>query len=83
MGKIYFPGLGCDGWLGRPGQTRVLAARPSGLALAAVARPILFIGSKTGELSHLLDMHHAGYSVGIGESEVLAKTILEIGVHSF
>jgi len=35
--------------------------------IAAAGRPILFMGSPTGEIAQILRDHHCGYTVGVGE----------------
>ncbi|MDH4153147.1 MAG: glycosyltransferase family 4 protein [Nitrospira sp.] len=35
--------------------------------IAAAGRPVLFLGSPTGEIAGILGEHHCGYTVGVGE----------------
>jgi glycosyltransferase involved in cell wall biosynthesis len=46
--------------------------------IAAVARPILFIGSSEGEIAGTLSQSNIGYSINEGDSSVLADRILEL-----
>jgi glycosyltransferase involved in cell wall biosynthesis len=46
--------------------------------IAAVAKPTLFIGSQTGELSSLLEKHQAGFSVKVGDSDKAVNIIMEL-----
>lgn len=50
--------------------------------IAAAGRPVLFMGSPTGEIAQVLREHHCGYTVSIGEVEkaVAIITRLSTGV---
>jgi glycosyltransferase involved in cell wall biosynthesis len=44
----------------------------------AVARPVLFVGSTTGELAHIIRAHDCGYVIEAGDSAGLAARIREL-----
>lgn len=46
--------------------------------IAAAGRPILFMGSSTGEIAKLLQTHGCGYTVGIGETEQAVAIIAKL-----
>jgi glycosyltransferase involved in cell wall biosynthesis len=46
--------------------------------IAAAGRPILFMGSSTGEIARLLQDHGCGYTVGIGETEQTVAIIAKL-----
>jgi colanic acid biosynthesis glycosyl transferase WcaI len=37
--------------------------------IAAAGRPVLFMGSPTGEIAQILREHHCGYTVGVGDTD--------------
>lgn len=46
--------------------------------IAAAGRPVLFMGSPKGEIAEMLDKHHCGYTVGIGEAEQAVTIIARL-----
>lgn len=46
--------------------------------IAAAGRPILFMGSPKGEIAEMLDKHHCGYTVGVGEAEQAVTIIARL-----
>lgn len=46
--------------------------------IAAAGRPILFMGSSTGEIAKLLQDHGCGYTIGIGETEQAVAIITKL-----
>ncbi|MBF0195903.1 MAG: hypothetical protein HQL71_15190, partial [Magnetococcales bacterium] len=42
----------------------------------AVARPILFVGKKNGEVANIIEKQNCGYMVALGEDEELAAKIV-------
>jgi colanic acid biosynthesis glycosyl transferase WcaI len=46
--------------------------------IAAAGRPILFMGSPKGEIAEMLDKHHCGYTVGVGEVKQAVAVIARL-----
>ncbi|MFO0697959.1 MAG: glycosyltransferase family 4 protein [Nitrospira sp.] len=46
--------------------------------IAAVGRPVLFMGSPTGEIARILREHHCGYTVGIGDTNQTVAIIAKL-----
>jgi len=46
--------------------------------IVAVGRPIIFVGSSSGELARLISTHHCGTTIKPGDSESLARYILSL-----
>jgi len=46
--------------------------------IAAAGRPILFMGSPTGEIAQILREHQCGYTVGVGETEQAVTIITRL-----
>ena len=46
--------------------------------ILAAGRPTLFIGDPDGEIGSILRQHRCGYAVAIGDSETLARHILDL-----
>lgn len=46
--------------------------------IAAAGRPVLFMGSPTGEIAQILRDHRCGYTVGVGEIEQTIAIIREL-----
>ena len=49
--------------------------------IAAAGRPTIFIGSKNGEISHILRKAQCGFSVEIGQDEEVSRIIRELADH--
>ena len=49
--------------------------------VAAAGRPTLFIGSKKGEIPHILRTAECGFSIEIGQAEEASRIILELADH--
>lgn len=46
--------------------------------IAAAGRPVLFMGSSTGEIAQILRGHHCGYTVGVGETKQTVAIITKL-----
>lgn len=46
--------------------------------ILAAGRPTLFVGDLEGEIGHILQEHRCGHAVAIGDSEALARHILDL-----
>jgi glycosyltransferase involved in cell wall biosynthesis len=46
--------------------------------IAAAGRPVLFMGSPTGEIAQILHEHHCGYTVGVGEIDQTVAIIQKL-----
>lgn len=46
--------------------------------IAAAGRPVLFMGSSTGEIARILREHHCGYTVGVGETKQTVAIIARL-----
>lgn len=46
--------------------------------IAAAGRPVLFMGSSTGEIAQILREHHCGYTVGVGETKQTVAIITKL-----
>jgi glycosyltransferase involved in cell wall biosynthesis len=46
--------------------------------IAAAGRPVLFMGSPTGEIAQILRKHHCGYTVGVGETDQTVAIITKL-----
>jgi colanic acid biosynthesis glycosyl transferase WcaI len=49
--------------------------------IAAAGRPTIFIGSKNGEISHILRKAQCGFSIEIGHAEEASRIIRELADH--
>jgi colanic acid biosynthesis glycosyl transferase WcaI len=49
--------------------------------IAAVGRPIIFIGDDRGEIAQLIRRHDCGYTVAVGDETTLAGTIADLAAN--
>jgi glycosyltransferase involved in cell wall biosynthesis len=46
--------------------------------IAAVGRPVIFIGDDRGEIAQLIERHQCGYTVAVGDGTTLADTVADL-----